>query len=177
MKFIERAVRHQVMLSEDDVLAERTLENDVAVVRRIVFGKGARPTRLQVVGRVLLYLRQRKDPRSCSTEHLFVHVGGINARTPEEPFFLKKDGHRVRLLACRAAYVPNTQERECPQCRQNLDAQDAIKARITEHRGHIDRNGQEETLHAGRLTQQLTLEFGDALQSFCTDMVPYAATN
>jgi len=96
--------------------------------------------------------------RDGSPLRVIVKMGDVGALLVEE------DGHRENLLTRRTAHAPNAHERVLAQVRHNLGPEGAIKARITEHGGHVHADGQEEPFHAGRFMEEHSLKLGNAPQ-------------
>ena len=68
VELVERAVRDEVVLGEDDVLDQRALELRAVVLREVVLRNGPRAAGPDVVLRVLAHLVEREHARSRAFE-------------------------------------------------------------------------------------------------------------
>src|SRR5690606_5706137 len=76
VELAERGVGREVVLREQDVLAQARMEQRRAVARGVILAERARATRLLVRRRILAHAGERKDARAGAVERLGVHVRG-----------------------------------------------------------------------------------------------------
>ena len=163
VKLVERGVGGEVVLREDDLVHERPGEARSVVARDVVLGERARPAGADVVLRVLLHLVEREDAEPGDVDHGLVDVGRVDAHAIREALLGEQDRERVDLLAGRAAGDPEPGEGIAPERRDDLLAEGDVEGWIAEHRGHVDREVEQEPFHHGGVVQDQILERGDRL--------------
>jgi len=166
VELVEGPVGHEVVLREHHVLGQRALELRAVVLGEVVLGERLCPARLDVVLRVLAHLVEREHARSRSIEHRLVDVGRVDPRPLVDTLLLQEDRQGVDLLTRRAPGDPDAGERVGPEERHDPLPECDVERRIAEHRRDVDRQVEEETLHAGGVVQELLLERGDRLEAF-----------
>ena len=137
VELVERAVRDEVVLCEDDVLDERALELRAVVLREVVLREGPRAAGADVVLGVLAHLVERENAGASPVDDRFVDIGGVDARTLVDVLFLQQDRERVHLLARRAPGNPDAGEGIRAQQRDHVPPERLVEQWIAEHRRDV----------------------------------------
>jgi hypothetical protein len=172
VEVVKGSVGHQVVLGEDDVLAEGVLENDVVVSGGVILRERTGAAGLKVIAGVLSQERQGKDAALGSGQDAFIHVRGVDPALGIKPFFPEKNGHGVDLFSGGAAYVPKPEEGVVAQFRNHPCPKGAIKIRVAKHGGHVDRDLQQEALHDCGIVEELPLQLGDTVSLLLIHALP-----
>ena len=162
------------MLREDDVLGERAREARAVVRGDVVAREVVLAPRPEVVPRVLLHALEREDAFTGCREHVLIDVGRVDARAVVEAFLLEQDGERVDLLPRRAARAPDPREGIRVQERHDDVAEGDVERGVAEHGRDVDREVEQEPLHALGVVEDALLEPGDAVEPLAMDAPPEA---
>src|SRR6266568_8076021 len=176
VELVERVIRDEVVLGEDDILDQRALKLRAVVLGNVVLRERPLPARLDVVLRVLAHLVERKHARTRAFEDGFVDVRRVDASTVVDLLLLEENGERVDLLAGGAASHPDPGERIRAESGNDLLPECNVEGRVAKHRGHVDRKVEQEALHAGGVVQEPVLQRRDRLQPFGEHTAPDAAS-
>src|SRR5262249_25334048 len=124
---------------------------------------------------VLPHLLEREDAGPCAVEHRLVDVGRIDARPLVDALLLQQDRERVDLLARGASGDPDARERVRPQQRHDLLSKGEVEGRGAEHRRDVDREVEQEPLHARGVVEELVLERRDGREALGVHAAPDAS--
>ncbi|MNB84895.1 hypothetical protein D3C75_317770 [compost metagenome] len=123
IKLIKRCVRRQIMLGENNVFAQKRLQDYGIIFCSVVFGKSAGSSRLHVVLGVLLHSADLVYPFFGLLQGTRIHIRCINTRFIIEPLLMQQNRHRIYLFTGRAARMPNSDVRIGTQQRDDLLAE------------------------------------------------------
>ena len=163
VELVEAAVGGEVVLCEDDVRGEIGVEARRVVSGDVIGGEVARAARADVVLGVRLHPLEREDARPRRLDRILVDVGRIDAGAFIEAFFVQEDRQRVDLFPGRASGTPDPGERIRVELRHDVLSERPVERGIAEHRRDVDRQVEEQPLHAGGVAQQQALELGERL--------------
>ncbi len=141
----EDGVRDKAVVREDDIGAQRLVEDRPTVVGRIVVGQGRAAARLLVVFGEFANSIEGIDPRFRGAQGVGIDVGGVEKRAVEQTFLAEQNGHGIQLFSGAASRDPHLERGIGAQMGQHLLAQGAKVAGVAEHLADLNRQEGEQT--------------------------------
>ena len=166
LELVETSVRDQVVLAEDDVLAEGTVDDGAIVLGRVIVRKRGLASRLIVTLTVFAHGVQGENPVPGLAQGGVVQIGRVDAATIVEALLGQQDGHGIDLLPGGTSGVPDADERIGAEHGNDVPAEVRVEIGLPEHGCGVHGHGHEEALHAilgGQDAIPESVQVGDVL--------------